>query len=157
MDVRERGIRKISCFLILLVVVGACAPEPLIKKEETYAPIEASLSHINQKVSGHFVDSGIPDGFDAVQYKAAVEQVCFPNPYCRTQAVGIFDSFGIKARKVDDMFTVMLCDKELQWKVMEDFSCNNLRVEVQSWKSAENVPCDFETNWQRVEKEYCDR
>jgi hypothetical protein len=156
MDVREGGIRKISRVLILLMVVGACATEPLIKKEQTYAPIEASLSHINQKVAGHFVDSGIPDGFDAVRYKAAMEQVCFPNPYCKTQAVGIFDSFGIKARKVDDMFTVMLCDKDLKWKLMEDFSCNNRRVEIQTWKKSEGVPCQFELNWKIVVQEFCE-
>jgi hypothetical protein len=156
MDVRKRGTRNIGCALILLIIVAACVPDPLIKKEETYAPIEASLAHINQKVAGHFLDSGVPDGFDAVQYKAAVEQVCFSNPYCKTQAVSIFDSFGIQARKVSGMFTVMLCDKNLKWKVMEDFSCNNRRVEVQSWRSVEKVPCDFEVDWSRVIKEFCE-
>ncbi|MBI5634970.1 MAG: hypothetical protein HZA15_15995 [Nitrospirae bacterium] len=156
MDVRERGTRNIVCALLLIILVASCAPAPLIKKEETYAPIEASLAHINQKVAGHFLDSGVPDGFDAVQYRAAIEQVCFPNPYCKTQAVGIFDSFGIKARKVDDMFSVMLCDKDLKWKIMEDFSCNNLRVEIQSWRIGENVPCEPESDWQRVIKEFCE-
>lgn len=108
-------------------------------------------------MAGHFVDSGIPDGFDEAQYRAAIEQVCFPNPYCKTQAVGLFDSFGIKARKVDYMFTVMLCDKELKWKIMEDFSCNNLRVEVQSWRIGDQVPCEFETDLQRVAQEYCEK
>ena len=137
------------------MVVAACAPEPLIKKEQTYAPIEASLCHINQKVAGHFVDSGIPDRFDEVQYRTAVEQVCLPNPYCKPQAEGILDSFGIKARKIDDMFSVMLCDKDLKWKVMEDFSCNNRLVEIQTWRLGDQIPCEFETDWQSVMQKYC--
>jgi hypothetical protein len=81
--------------------------------------------------------------------------VCFPNPSCRQQAQMIFDSFGLQARKVDDMFSVMLCDKALKRKVMEDFSCNNVRVEVQSWKEEGEVACKFETNWPRIVQQYC--
>lgn len=149
-------MRKIGFALILILSFAGCASDPLIKKEQTYAPIETSLYNTNQKVAGHFNETGIPDGFDAVQYRAAVEQVCFSNPYCKTQAEAIFDSFGIKARKIDDIFTVMLCDKELKWKVMEDFSCNNRRVEVQSWRLVGKVPCDFESNWQAVVQKYCE-
>jgi hypothetical protein len=90
MGVRERDIRKICCVVFFLIAVTSCGPEPLIKKEETYAPIEASLSHINQKVAGHFIECGIPEGFDAVQYRAAVEQVCFPNPYLQVSGRGYF-------------------------------------------------------------------
>ncbi len=156
MDLRKLDIKRISCFLLFLISLTACAPGPLIKKEERYAPIEASLYNTNQKVAGHFNESGIPDNFDAKQWRAAVEQECFPNPYCKLQAEGILDSFGIKARKVDGYFTVMLCDKELKWKVMEDFSCNNRRVEVQTWRSDENIPCNFEADWQRIIKEFCE-
>jgi hypothetical protein len=156
MDVRTRDMKKIGLALILFIVLAGCAVDSLLKKEQTYAPIEASLYNTNQKVAGHFNEGGIPDGFDEVQYKAAVEQVCFTNPYCKSQAEGIFDSFGIQARKVNDIFTVMLCDKDLNWKVMEDFSCNNRRVEVQSWRSVEKVPCDFEADWSRVIKEFCE-
>jgi hypothetical protein len=136
--------------------LSACAPELLIKKEERYAPIEASLFNTNQKVAGHFNESGIPDSFDAEQWRAAIEQECFPNPYCKTQAESILNSFGIKARKINNFFTVMLCDKDMKWKVMEDFSCNNRRVEIQTWRSAEKIPCDFEADWQRIEKEFCE-
>jgi len=143
--------------LILLMVFVGCASDFLVKKEKKYAPIEASLCHINQKVAGHLLECGIPDGFDAVQYRGAVEEVCFSNPYCKTQAEGIFDLFGIQARKIDEMFSIMLCDKNLKWKIMEDFSCNNRRVEVQSWRVRDDISCDFETDWQSVKQKYCNQ
>ncbi len=157
MGIRKRIIIKISSLLIVLTVVAACAPEPFLKKEETYAAIEESLTHINKKVAEHYIGSGVPVGFDAVLFRIAVEQACFPNPYCKAQAVSIFDSFGVKARKVDDIFTVMLCDKELKWKIMEDFSCNNLQVEIQSWRFKDQIACEFEVDWQSILDKYCEK
>lgn len=155
MVIRKRGIRKVVFGIIILTAISVCASDPQTKKIGIYAPIEASLSHLNQKVAGHFLKNGVPDGFDADQYKAVVEEVCFSNPYCKSQAEGIFDSFGIKARRIDDMFSVMLCDRDLKWKIMEDFSCNNRRIEIQSWKVENKIPCDFETNWQSFVSEFC--
>lgn len=150
-------IRKITgTFIIILITLYSCVPIPLSIKPEMYPPIEASLAHINQKIAGHFNVIGVPDNFDAVQYRAAVEEVCFPIPSCKSQAEGIFNSFGIKAKKVDGMFTVMLCDKNLRQKAMEDFSCNNLRVEVRSWKAEGETACEFEADWQDVVEEYCE-
>ena len=142
---------------ILLVAFVGCAYtiEPIQKRESTYAPVEASLCHINQKVASHFLISGILDGFNEAKYNAAVKEVCYSNPVCRSQAETIFNSYGVDARKIDDMFSVMLCDKEMQWKIMEDFSCNNMRVEVQSWKVSNKVRCKFEEYWQRVREENC--
>ena len=143
--------------VILPLVFVSCvhATEPIEKKEDIYAPVEVSLFQINQKVTSHFLISGIPDGFNEAQYKAAVKEVCYSNPVCKSRAEAIFDSYGVDARKIDDMFSVMLCDKEMKWKIMEDFSCNNLRVELQNWKVLNKVRCEFEENWQRVREENC--
>lgn len=143
--------------VILLLAFVSCvhATEPIEKKEDIYAPVEASLRNINQKVASHFLISGVPDGFNEAQYKAAVKEVCHSNPVCKSQAETIFDSYGIDARKIDDMFSMMLCDKEMNWKIMEDFSCNNMRVEVQSWRMPNKVPCRFEDNWQRIKDDNC--
>ena len=54
------------------------------------------------------------------------------------------------------MFSVMLCDKNMNAKFMEDFSCNNTRVEVRSWRLEEKVPCDLEKNWILIKKEFCE-
>jgi len=150
-----RTNRFLIVILLLACVSCAHATESLEKREATYAPVEASLCHINQKVASHFLISGIPDGFNEAQYKAAVEEVCYSNPVCKSQAETIFNSYGISIRKIDDMFSVMLCDKEMNWKIMEDFSCNNMRVEVQSWRMLNKVPCKFEDNWQRIKEENC--
>jgi len=150
-----RTVRFLGTILLVAFVGCAYATEPVQKKETIYAPVEASLCHMNQKVSSHFLISGIPGGFNEAQYKAAVQEVCYSNPVCKSQAEAIFDSYGVDARKIDDMFSVMLCDKEMKWKIMEDFSCNNLRVELQSWKVLNKVRCEFEEDWQRVREENC--
>jgi hypothetical protein len=73
----------------------------------------------------------------------------------KSQAEDIFNSYGVDARKIDDMFSVMLCDKGMKQKILEDFSCNNLLVEVHSWQKADNVSCHFEKDWERIKKEKC--
>ena len=111
--------------IIFFTSFGCAHAQTFEKKEEVYAPVEASLCHINQKVASHFLISGVPDGFNEAQYKGTVKEICNSNPVCLSQAQEIFDSYGVSARKIDDMFSLMLCDKEMKWKVMEDFSCNN--------------------------------
>jgi hypothetical protein len=142
-------------FILLFVIANCAYAQSFEKKEGIYAPIEASLSHVNQKVASHFLITDIPDGFNEDQYKKAVQEVCYSNPICKSQSQAIFDSYGVSARKVGDMFSVMICDKENKWKIMEDFSCNNMRVEIQSWKNEDQVPCKFEDSWERIKLEYC--
>jgi hypothetical protein len=125
------------------------------EKEKMYAPIEVSLSYINQKVASHYLVSGIPDGFDEIQYKNTVRKICYPTPGCKAKADEIFNSFGLRVYKIEDMFSVMLCDKNMVAKTMEDFSCNNTRVEVRSWKQTDPVPCDFEKDWSQIKREHC--
>jgi hypothetical protein len=145
-----------SFIFILLIAVVGCAPAQTIeKKEKIYAPVESTLCHINQKVASHFLISGIPDGFNEAQYRAAVKEGCYSNPVCKSQAEAIFASYGVDARKIDDIFSVMLCDKEMRRKIMEDFSCNHLLVEVHSWQEAGNVVCEFEIDWERIKREKC--
>jgi hypothetical protein len=66
--------------LFLLVLVNCAYAQSVEKKESIYAPLEASLCHINQKVASHFLIAGIPDGFNETQYKSAVNEVCSSNP-----------------------------------------------------------------------------
>jgi hypothetical protein len=141
--------------LFLFVLVNCAYAQSVEKKESMYAPIEVSLCQINQKVASHFLTTGIPDGFNETQFKSAVNEVCSSNPVCMSQSREIFDSYGIRVRKIDDMFSVMLCDKEMKRKILEDFSCNNMRVEVHSWKMENQVPCMFEDNWEQIKLEYC--
>ena len=149
--------RRHLLLLLSLFTLISCAPitQKAGKDDAIYSPIAASLCFINQKVDGHFLVSGIPDNFDEAQYKTAVHDVCNTIAACKAQAQEIFDNYGIKVRKIDDMFSIMLCDKEMKNKIMEDFSCNNTRVELHSWKSVKPTPCSFENKWNLVKQEHC--
>ena len=142
--------------VISFTILSGCASLCITKDSENlYPPIEASLTNINQKVAGNLLLTEIPEGFNEIQYKKAVEEVCFPEPTCRTKAEKIFDAFELKVKKVDDMFSVMLCDKKNHWKIMEDYSCNNRLVEIHTWKMVNKIPCEFETDWAEFVKTYC--
>jgi len=145
-----------SVVILMFVFINGCAYDPMLKKEKMYAPVEASLCNINQKVTGYFLEVGIPDVLDRDKYVNAVEKICFPNPYCKSQAEGILNAFEVIPRQIDGMFAVMLCDKEFNFKVMEDFSCNNSRVEVQTWRQGDNVPCDFEADTNSIIRKFCE-
>ena len=88
-------MRATCLSLICLFTFGGCAHagSSIEEKEKIYAPIESSLFLINQKVASHYLVSGIPDGFDEIQYKNAVVEVCYPNPSCKAKAEEIFNSF----------------------------------------------------------------
>jgi hypothetical protein len=149
-----------SGFLIVIiasVILASCtnATNSMAKKESLYAPVEASLCNIDQKVANHFLITGVPEGFNRSQYETAVKEVCYSNPSCKSQAQAIFDSYGVDARKIDDMFSVMLCDKEMKYKIMEHFSCNNMRVQDHSWKMGDKIPCDFNKDWELKKQEIC--
>lgn len=152
-------MRIVPAVVILMLVypIGGCASDPMLKKEKMYAPIEASLCNINQKVAGYFLEVGMPDVLGKDEYVNAVDNVCFSNPSCKLQAEGILSAFIVKPRRINDMFSVMLCDKELKFKVMEDFSCNNRRVEVQTWRQGENVSCDFEVDSNSIIRKFCEQ
>jgi hypothetical protein len=119
----EMRIRLLLIIIFLIGLTGCAITEKSIdKRVKNYAPIESSLSQINQKVSSHFLKSGVPEGFNKEQYKTAVEEVCYSNNICKSKAQNIFDSFGVDARKIDGVFSVMLCDKAMNWKAMEDLA-----------------------------------
>lgn len=51
------------------------------------------------------------------------------------------------------------CDALRQRVAMEnygDFSCNKRRVEIQTWRLGNKMPCEFEADWQRVVHESCE-
>lgn len=150
-------MRSKKLIIILFLAFAGCviAPPNMAEKESTFAPVEASLTNIDQKVASHFLVTGVPEGFDETQYKKAVKEVCYLSPSCKSQAETIFNSYIVRARKIDEMFSVMLCYKDTRWKIMEHFSCDNMRVQVRSWKTQNNVPCDFETDWVHIKQENC--
>lgn len=127
----------------ILMVTSSCATAT------NFDAIGSSLSELNQKVTGYYYGITIPDDFDAVQYKKAVAEVCKNNPPCQEKAATIFSDYEIRARKIDNIFSVMICDKATGKKIMEDFSCS-MKVEVPTYKTDTNAPCVFEKNWQTI-------
>ena len=67
----------------------------------------------------------------------------------------MFNSYHVDARMLDGMFSVMLCNNEGNIKKMEDFSCNEQKVEIRIFETDPNAPCQFETNWRDKIMEYC--
>ncbi|MFZ3104134.1 MAG: hypothetical protein WA096_05450 [Smithella sp.] len=146
---------NVKCFmLVLLVIVTGCVPHA-IKDEINYASMEASLSDIDQKVKSYYLTKDIPDNFDAAQYKTVVDELCSSNSVCKSQIKELFDTYNVQVRKIDDTFSVMLCDVDKLKKTMEDFGCNSMLVEIKSWKENDNVPCKFEDNWQQILQQHC--
>lgn len=149
-------IKKLQLLIVIPILLTNCAYAQTLDKKD-YPAVEASICNTNQKVASHFLISGIPDGFNASQYKLAIDEVCRTNPACLSQAHTIFDNFRVEVRKLDDdVFSVMLCDKQKNFKIMEDLSCNSLKVEIQSWKNSENIKCEYDSNWKRVVQDNCE-
>jgi hypothetical protein len=48
---------------------------------------------------------------------------------------------------LNGMFSVMLCDKEQTIKIMEDFSCNEQKVEIPSFQTDPKARCMAEEKW----------
>ncbi len=125
-------------------------------KIEKYTPVQQSLSYLTQKVEGYYDKNQITKDFNEVQYMKALEERCYQFPTCKARVDDLLNFYELKARSVDDgIITVMLCEKESHNKVMEDFSCDNSRVEVRSWERETPEKCDFETQWGDVINTYC--
>jgi hypothetical protein len=141
--------------LIMLFVLTSCMPCIGKKEGINDASVASSLTDINQKVSSHFLTEDIPDNFDALQYKTIADGLCSSNPVCKSQIEELFDTYNVQVRKIDDTFSVLLCDVGQSKKIMEDFGCNNMLVEIRSWEANDSASCEFEDNWQKVLQQYC--
>jgi hypothetical protein len=69
----------------------------------------------------------------------------------------MFDQYNVQPRMLDGMFSVMLCNKEVTKKIMEDFSCNGQIVEIPSYQTKQKETCRFEDNWKELSLKYCPR
>jgi hypothetical protein len=67
----------------------------------------------------------------------------------------MFNAYAVHARMLADRtFSVML-DKEGRFKKMEDFSCNEQKVEIRSFEIEPKAEYQFEANWEDKIKPYC--
>jgi hypothetical protein len=112
------------------------------------------LPYLNQKVAGYLSENKIKS-LDADGYKQIVKAVCSPFPSCGKNAETMFKTYAVSARMLDGMFSVMLCDNEWKNKDMEDFSCNEEKVEIPSFEIDSNARCEFEVKWEEKIRPFC--
>jgi hypothetical protein len=114
------------------------------------------LPYLNQKVAG-YRDMNQVAPLDAQTYKDIVDKVCGPLPSCGKNAAIMFDTYRVQVRSLGDIFSVMLCDKDGAIKIIEDFSCNENKVEILSFLNGTKVKCIFEEKWKEKVAVDCPR
>ena len=148
-------MKKISPVLwVCVLLLSACVTAPVIPDRATDESMMNFLPYLNQKVAG-YLDANQPIILNTQTYKEIVKKVCDPLPSCSKNAAVMFDTYSVQARTVDDIFSVMLCDKKGSIKIMEDFSCNEQKVEIVSFRMKQDQPCKFEDNWKEEVRSLC--
>lgn len=139
-------MKRISLIVLAsLLFCSSCAKTPDRTTDEAMLNF---LPYLNQKVAG-YLDANQVSALDGPTYKEIVDKVCGPLPSCRKNAAIMFVTYSVQPRRLDSMFSVMLCDKETTIKIMEDFSCNEQRVEIPSFQTEPKGRCAAEENWKK--------
>jgi len=145
-------MKRISLIILVgLLLCSACASIPARTTNESMLNF---MPYLNQKVAG-YLDMNQNAALDAQTYKGIVDKVCAPLPSCGKNAAIMFDTYSVQARSVDGIFSIMLCDKKEAIKIIEDFSCNENKVEIPSFVDSTKVPCVFENKWKEKVSSFC--
>jgi hypothetical protein len=140
-------MRKIYTLIFVFPFIwSSCAFQTKVQERTTDEAMLNFLPYLNQKVAG-YLDEHTGNKLDSENYKEIVDEVCGSLPSCGKNAKVMFDTYDIKSRSIDGIFSVMLCEKETSSKVMEDFSCNEQKVEIRTFQSSLMQKCGFEPNW----------
>jgi hypothetical protein len=125
--------------------------------DEKYGPTDIRLSEFSRQVVYyyHAKKQIVPADFDEKQFVQVLRQLP-ADQVDQKEVDSMMVTFKMKARAINDGFSVMLCD-ETDKKIMEDFAnhpsseCRfDLKtVEIKTWN--ENKPCTFEGDWRK----YC--
>jgi hypothetical protein len=140
--------------LIGLLLCSACATTPSTPDRTTDESMLNFLPYLNQKVAGA-LDMNNAVVLDVQTYKEIVDQVCGTLPSCGKNATIMFDTYSVQPHRLDGIFSVMLCNKDGTIKIMEDFSCNEQKVEIVNFHINPNVPCVFEDKWKEKVAPFC--
>ena len=145
-------MKRISLIILVgLLLCSACASIPARTTNESMLNF---MPYLNEKVAG-YLDMNQTAALDAQSYKGIVDKVCGPLPSCGKNAAIMFDTYSVQARSVDGIFSIMLCDKKEAIKIIEDFSCNENKVEIPSFVDSTKVPCVFENKWKEKVSSFC--
>ena len=144
-------MRKVFPLVLLLLFYGCSsilyAPDEA--KIRKYSRVEIWLSDFSYKITAYYENQGlpIPANFNGSKFIEILEKI-YPD---QTKVRSIKNEFKIKARSIDNGYSVILCAPDTDNKIMEDFSCNLKSVEIRYWDKEGAYPCSFEQNW----KAYC--
>lgn len=142
-------MRRLSVLLVAFLFFYGCSyiyAKDDEDKAKEYSRIEIILSDISKKIIAHYERQNreIPKDFNEKQFIEVLEKV-YPD---QAKVQLIKKDFKIKARSIDNNYSVVLCDPDTDRKLMEDLSCHTTHVEIRFWDKEGTYPCTFEENWE---------
>jgi len=144
-------LRKLSVLFIAFIFFYGCSFGSIYAKDDEdkakeYSKIEIILSDFSKKITAYYAkqNMSIPTDFDEKQFIEILEKV-YPD---QAKVELIKKDFKIKARSIDNNYSVVLCDPDTGRKLMEDLSCHTTHVEIRAWDKEGTYPCTFEENWE---------
>ena len=147
-------MRRVIIISLVSVLCFASCATLLASERSMNESMLNFLPYLNQKVAG-YLSANKQETLDDTSYREIVDKVCSPLPACHKSSESLFNKYRVSVRKLDGIFSVMLCDKDTQVKAMEDFSCNEERVEIRNFETDPDAKCDFDPDWQNKIAPYC--
>ena len=147
-------MKLFAAVLCLSVLVGCSHTNSLRPNEsqiQEYSSAQITLPDFSMKITGYYQAQklNIPKDFDTGHFFDLLEK-SYPD---QSRVKHIKERYKVLARSLDgNLYSVMLCDPDTNWKIMEDINCHLDRVEISSWQKNSGGPCTFEDNW----KPYCE-
>jgi hypothetical protein len=146
---RRNQLKNIAALLVAFIFFFGCShiyAKDDEDKAKEYSKIEIILSDFSKKIIAHYKRQNIPipKDFDEKQFIEVLEKV-YPD---QDRVELIKKDFKIKARLIDNNYSVVLCDPDTDNKLMEDLSCHTTHVEIRFWDKEGTYPCTFEENWE---------
>ena len=142
-------MRKLFVVLTVFLIFAGCS-YIYVKDEEDrarkYSNIEITLSDFSKKIIAYYErqSQSFPEYFDEKDFIELLEKV-YPD---QSKVESIKRDFKIKARSIDNNYSVVLCNPDTDGKLMEDLSCTLNRVDIRLWEKDIAMPCQFEENWE---------
>lgn len=142
-------MKRIAIFFIIGWLFFGCTGlkiKPVVTQERYYSKIERMVVDFSKKIKAYYENQhkSIPKDFNGDTYIELLENI-YPD---KSKVEMVERSFKIKARAIDDNFSVMLCGPSTGSKVMEDLSCYLDHVEIRCWDKKDHIPCKFDDNWE---------
>jgi hypothetical protein len=148
-------MKKIVAVIVLSLSFYGCLFIKSDKDEEKlkeYSQVEIIMSDFSKKITSYYerTKQPVPDNFNEQEFIRILEET-YPD---QGKVILIKENYIMKARSVNNGYSVVLCAPETNNKLMEDIAdprCSLSRVEIRFWDKEGVYPCRFEENWMQ----YC--